>query len=42
MPRPRPRQQRDENPGERAFAVRSQPLSARIHARRAQALERQL
>lgn len=42
MPPPRPRRDRDENPGERAFAVRSQPLSARIHARRAQALERQL
>ena len=35
MPKPRPRRDRDENPGEQAFRVRSQPLAARIHARRA-------
>ena len=35
MPKPRPRRDRDENPGEQAYMVRSQPLAARIHARRA-------
>ena len=35
VPHPRPRRHREENPGERALAARSQPLAARIHARRA-------
>ena len=33
-PRPRPRRDGEQNPGERAFAVPSQPLAARIQARR--------
>jgi carbon storage regulator CsrA len=34
LQRPRPRRHGEQNPGERASAVGSQPLAAKLHARR--------